>query len=108
MKTITDDPEGFFESGGWSFLDPDSDAENEAVDDEEEEEDDAYEVCLSFFPTSITHDEYDSKRYSIIYIIYSLQMQIAKKSPKTTLNTRKRLKMMIAMVNTRFYLFTRD
>ena len=24
MKTILDDPEGFFESGGWSFLDPDS------------------------------------------------------------------------------------
>jgi hypothetical protein len=21
MKTITDDPEGFFESGGWTFLD---------------------------------------------------------------------------------------
>lgn len=44
MKTITDDPEGFFESGGWTFLDPESDAENEDVDDEEEEEDDAYEV----------------------------------------------------------------
>ena len=25
MKTILDDPEGFFESGGWSFLDPESD-----------------------------------------------------------------------------------
>ena len=25
MKTINDDPEGFFESGGWSFLDPESD-----------------------------------------------------------------------------------
>lgn len=44
MKTITDDPEGFFESGGWTFLDPESDAENEDVEDEEEEEDDAYEV----------------------------------------------------------------
>jgi nucleosome binding factor SPN SPT16 subunit len=44
MKTITDDPEGFFESGGWTFLDPESDAENEEVDDEDEEEDDAYEV----------------------------------------------------------------
>ncbi|XP_011506488.1 PREDICTED: FACT complex subunit spt16 isoform X2 [Ceratosolen solmsi marchali] len=43
MKTITDDPEGFFESGGWTFLDPESDAENEEVDDEDEEEDDAYE-----------------------------------------------------------------
>lgn len=44
MKTITDDPEGFFESGGWTFLDPESGDENEEVDDEEEEEDDAYEV----------------------------------------------------------------
>ncbi len=25
MKTITDDPEGFFDNGGWSFLDPESD-----------------------------------------------------------------------------------
>lgn len=43
MKTITDDPEGFFENGGWTFLDPESDDE-EGVDDDEEEEDDAYEV----------------------------------------------------------------
>lgn len=43
MKTITDDPEGFFESGGWTFLDPESDAE-EAADDEEEEEDEPYQV----------------------------------------------------------------
>ena len=25
MKTITDDPEGFFDNGGWSFLNPESD-----------------------------------------------------------------------------------
>lgn len=48
MKTITDDPEGFFDSGGWTFLDPESDAENEEdVEDEEEEEDDAYEVRIT-------------------------------------------------------------
>ena len=29
MKTITDDPEGFFDSGGWTFLDPESDAEEQ-------------------------------------------------------------------------------
>lgn len=28
MKTITDDIEGFFDNGGWSFLDPESDEEN--------------------------------------------------------------------------------
>lgn len=30
MKTITDDIEGFFDNGGWSFLDPESDEENAA------------------------------------------------------------------------------
>lgn len=40
MKTITDDPEGFFEQGGWSFLDPNSEDENE--DDDEDEEDEQY------------------------------------------------------------------
>lgn len=30
MKTITDDLEGFFDNGGWSFLDPESDEENAA------------------------------------------------------------------------------
>ena len=25
MKTIMDDPAGFFETGGWGFLEPDSD-----------------------------------------------------------------------------------
>jgi len=44
MKTITDDPAGFFESGGWTFLDPESDEEGGGEDVEEEEEDDAYEV----------------------------------------------------------------
>lgn len=55
MKTITDDPESFFETGGWTFLDPESDAENEAVDDEESEEDDAYE------PTDVESEEEDSE-----------------------------------------------
>ena len=38
MKTIVDDPDGFFESGGWSFLDPESDGEDgdEDTDDEDE------------------------------------------------------------------------
>jgi len=38
MKTITDDPEGFFDNGGWSFLDPESDAEGGDDDDSEEED----------------------------------------------------------------------
>jgi nucleosome binding factor SPN SPT16 subunit len=42
MKTIVDDPEGFFESGGWSFLDPDSGSDEE--DDEEDEEDEEFKI----------------------------------------------------------------
>lgn len=53
MKTITDDPEGFFDSGGWTFLDPESDDENNGEEVEEEEEDDAYE------PTSVESEESD-------------------------------------------------
>lgn len=39
MKTITDDPDGFFENGGWTFLDPESDGEgdNESMESEEDE-----------------------------------------------------------------------
>jgi nucleosome binding factor SPN SPT16 subunit len=46
MKTIVDDSETFFETGGWSFLDPESDAEK--VDDsDEDEEDEVYKVVNS-------------------------------------------------------------
>ncbi|XP_023167184.1 FACT complex subunit spt16 isoform X2 [Drosophila hydei] len=41
MKTITDDPEGFFEQGGWTFLDPESGSEDEN-ESAESEEDEAY------------------------------------------------------------------
>ncbi|XP_030751148.1 FACT complex subunit spt16 [Sitophilus oryzae] len=41
MKTITDDPEGFFESGGWTFLDPESD-EEQVAEEETDDEDEAY------------------------------------------------------------------
>lgn len=60
MKTITDDFEGFFENGGWSFLDPESDAEDAAAD-EEDEEDEVYE------PTDVDDEDFseeDSAEYS--------------------------------------------
>lgn len=41
MKKITSDLEGFFEEGGWSFLDSDNDDED-GEDEEEEDEDDQY------------------------------------------------------------------
>ena len=59
MKTITDDPEGFFDSGGWTFLDPESEGEAEANSETEDEEDDAYE------PTDDDdEEESDSEDYS--------------------------------------------
>ncbi|XP_050666094.1 FACT complex subunit spt16 isoform X2 [Leptidea sinapis] len=62
MKTITDDIEGFFENGGWSFLDPESDEENAAQDDESEEEDDAYEPTDAESEEESEDDsEYDSE-----------------------------------------------
>lgn len=50
MKTITDDPEGFFEQGGWTFLDPESGSEDEK-ESAESEEDEAYN------PTDAETDE---------------------------------------------------
>jgi len=42
MKTIVDDPEGFFDSGGWNFLDPESDGEE--VDDDDSDEDETFNM----------------------------------------------------------------
>ena len=43
MKTITDDAEGFFDQGGWNFLEAEDDTNNKEVDDDiSDEEDDAY------------------------------------------------------------------
>ncbi|XP_035678182.1 FACT complex subunit SPT16-like isoform X1 [Branchiostoma floridae] len=57
MKTINDDPEGFFENGGWSFLEPESDSEGDDDDDEGDEE---YEVSGSEFE----EDEESDSEYS--------------------------------------------
>lgn len=43
MKTITDDPVGFIENGGWTFLDPESDGEEGHAEDSDDEEDEVYE-----------------------------------------------------------------
>ncbi|XP_016115806.1 FACT complex subunit SPT16 [Sinocyclocheilus grahami] len=42
MKTIVDDPEGFFEQGGWSFLDPESEGSGAEQDSESEMEDETF------------------------------------------------------------------
>ncbi|ESO89772.1 hypothetical protein LOTGIDRAFT_124718 [Lottia gigantea] len=54
MKTITDDPEGFFDNGGWTFLDPESDAEG-GNDDDSDEDDGAFE------PSDIDSEEESSE-----------------------------------------------
>ncbi|KAJ8382510.1 hypothetical protein SKAU_G00032880 [Synaphobranchus kaupii] len=42
MKTIVDDPEGFFEQGGWSFLDPESEGSVAEDDSGSEMEDETF------------------------------------------------------------------
>ena len=44
MKTITDDPEVFFEDGGWNFLDQGNDDEPDDDDD-----DDSEVYCLHYY-----------------------------------------------------------
>jgi len=41
MKTIVEDPEGFFDNGGWSFLDPD---DGEDTDDDDDDEDETFQA----------------------------------------------------------------
>ena len=53
MNTITDDPEAFFETGGWTFLDPESGSEGERGSDEEDSEEDEYA------PTDLDDEEED-------------------------------------------------
>lgn len=60
MKTITDDAEGFFENGGWTFLDPESDVEAGSSDDEEEE-DEPYEPSDA---ESFEESDEDGSEYS--------------------------------------------
>ena len=55
MKTIVDDPEDFFENGGWSFLDSNSGDE----DENENEEDDAYNPSGSELEEVDDSDESD-------------------------------------------------
>lgn len=62
MKTITDDPEGFFEQGGWSFLEAESDTDvKEAEDEISDEEDDAYEPTDSEEDGEESEEEDDSE-----------------------------------------------
>lgn len=59
LKTINDDPEGFFENGGWNFLEPDSDTEDHD-DDDEEDEDETFEISED----EGSEEDSDSEEYS--------------------------------------------
>merc|ERR1712110_465156 len=65
MKTIIDDPEGFFESGGWSFLDPNSGSEDEKDEDEdldsEDEESKVSEASGDASGDDDSDDDYSSE-----------------------------------------------
>lgn len=62
MKTINDNPEDFFENGGWTFLEPNS--EDEGGDDDDDEDDDEFEPEAEGSEDSSEgdddDDEYDS------------------------------------------------
>ena len=62
MKTIVDDPEGFFDNGGWTFLEPESD--QEADDEESEEEDEQYKPSESEFSGESESSEYSGSDLS--------------------------------------------
>uniref|UniRef100_A0A673W189 FACT complex subunit n=1 Tax=Salmo trutta TaxID=8032 RepID=A0A673W189_SALTR len=62
MKTIVDDPEGFFEQGGWSFLDPESEGEG-AEDDSESGEDETFNPSADESEAEVedSDEDYDSE-----------------------------------------------
>uniref|UniRef100_A0A2P2I040 FACT complex subunit n=1 Tax=Hirondellea gigas TaxID=1518452 RepID=A0A2P2I040_9CRUS len=62
MKAIVDDPDGFFEQGGWSFLDPESDAEG--GDGEDSSEDEAYNPVVVNTDEEPGSNSSDSEDYS--------------------------------------------
>jgi nucleosome binding factor SPN SPT16 subunit len=66
MKTITDDPEGFFEQGGWNFLEPESENEEEQADSEvSDEEDEVYQPTDSEDEEfSESEEESDASEYT--------------------------------------------
>ena len=53
MKTIIDDPEGFFESGGWSFLDPNSGSEAEGDEDDDLDSEDEEFKVFAFYRVKV-------------------------------------------------------
>lgn len=63
MKTINDDPDDFFERGGWDFLD-DNNSDEEAQMDEEDEDDEAYDPTDSEMSADESESEYSDDEVS--------------------------------------------
>ena len=67
MKTILDDPEGFFEEGGWNFLDSNNSDNDEGEDEEDSEDDEEFQVSESEAASeevSDSEDDYSSEDIS--------------------------------------------
>ena len=57
MKTIVEDPEGFFEDGGWNFLDGESNDAANDEDDDDDSEDDEFRMSASGTEEEYTDSE---------------------------------------------------
>ena len=86
MKTIIDDPEGFFESGGWSFLDPNSGSEGEGDEDDDlDSEDEEFnvrniKVDISQFLLNSGRSFFSSSQGKSIFLIFLQIKQISEAS----------------------------
>lgn len=65
MKTINDDPEGFFENGGWTFLESGSDNEEAGSGDEDSEGSDEYKPTSEEEEVGTDDDDSDEDYTSI-------------------------------------------
>lgn len=64
MKTIVDDPEGFFEDGGWNFLDQEGGGDDDEDDDEDSEDDEFNASSDVSEDESDSDDDYSSENIS--------------------------------------------
>lgn len=79
IKTIQEDPKEFFETGGWTFLDPESDKEDDVIESEEEEAEDDYRPESSESDELLESDEED-------YSVESIEEEFDEDEPSDALS----------------------